>query len=34
MNEKQETKKKKTTAAETPVHTIRSGSVAASIWLF
>lgn len=32
MNEKQETKKKKTAAAETPLHTIRSGSVAASIW--
>lgn len=32
MNEKQETKKKKQAAAETPVHTIRSGAIAASIW--
>ncbi len=32
MNEKPETKKKKAIAAETPVHTIRSGAVAASIW--
>ena len=32
MNEQKEIKKKKTTAAETPVHTIRAGAVAASIW--
>lgn len=32
MNEKTEVKKKKQPAAETPVHTIRSGAVAASIW--
>lgn len=32
MNEKQESKKKKPVAADTPVHIIREGSVAASIW--
>jgi len=32
MNEKHESKKKKPNAAESPVHTIREGSVAASIW--
>ena len=32
MNEQKELKKKKTTAIETPVHTIRAGAVAASIW--
>lgn len=32
MNEKLEAKKKKTVPAETPVHTIREGAVAASIW--
>lgn len=32
MNDKQETKKKKAASTETPVHTIRAGSVAASIW--
>lgn len=32
MNDKQEVKKKKATQVETPVHTIRSGAVAASIW--
>lgn len=32
MNEQKETKKKKTTAAETPVHSIRAGAVGASIW--
>lgn len=32
MNDKQETKKKKPAPVETPVHTIRAGSVAASIW--
>jgi hypothetical protein len=32
MNDKTEIKKKKASAAETPVHTIREGSVAASIW--
>jgi len=32
MNEKPEAKKKKPVSAETPVHTIREGSVAASIW--
>lgn len=32
MNDKQEVKKKKAAPVETPVHTIRSGAVAASIW--
>ena len=32
MNEKTESKKKKPAAAETPVHTIAEGAVAASIW--
>ena len=32
MNDKIEAKKKKTSLAETPVHTIRQGPVAASIW--
>ena len=32
MNEKVESKKKKPAAAETPVHTITAGTVAASIW--
>lgn len=32
MNEKIEIKRKKVTAAEMPIHTIREGSVAASIW--
>jgi hypothetical protein len=32
MNEQKESKKKKAVAIETPVHTIRSGAVAASIW--
>lgn len=32
MNDKLDAKKKKTAPAETPVHTIREGSVAASIW--
>lgn len=32
MNDKLDPKKKKTISAETPVHTIREGSVAASIW--
>jgi hypothetical protein len=32
MNDKQESKKKKMVDAETPVHTIRAGAVAASIW--
>lgn len=32
MNEKIEAKKKKAVAAETPVHTISEGAVAASIW--
>ena len=32
MNEKTEAKKKKQAAAETPIHTIRKGAVAASIW--
>lgn len=32
MNEKQETKKKKALPTEVPVHTIRTGAVAASIW--
>lgn len=32
MNEQKEQKKKKATAIETPVHTIRSGAVAASVW--
>jgi hypothetical protein len=32
MNDKLDAKKKKTALAETPVHTIREGSVAASIW--
>lgn len=32
MTDKQELKKKKTASAETPVHTIRSGAVGASIW--
>ncbi len=32
MNEQKETKKKRPAAIETPVHTIRSGAVAASIW--
>lgn len=32
MNDKQETRKKKPLPTETPVHTIRNGAVAASIW--
>jgi hypothetical protein len=32
MNDKLEPKKKKGTNVESPVHTIRSGAVAASIW--
>lgn len=32
MNEKIEAKKKKSSLAVTPVHTIREGAVAASIW--
>jgi hypothetical protein len=32
MNEQKELKKKKAAAIETPVHTIRAGAVAASIW--
>jgi hypothetical protein len=32
MNEQREPKKKKAAAVETPVHTIRAGAVAASIW--
>lgn len=32
MNEQKEPKKKKAAAVETPVHTIRAGAVAASIW--
>jgi len=32
MNDKLENKRKKTMSAEVPVHTIREGSVAASIW--
>jgi len=32
MSEKPESKKKKSMSTETPVHTIREGSVAASIW--
>ncbi len=32
MNDKPETKKKKSVAAETPIHVIRAGAVAASIW--
>lgn len=32
MNDKQELKKKKITPIETPVHSIRSGAVGASIW--
>jgi len=32
MNEQKEPKKKKAAAIETPVHTIRAGAVAASIW--
>jgi hypothetical protein len=32
MNDKTEAKKKKPSLTETPVHTIREGSVAASIW--
>jgi hypothetical protein len=32
MSEKLEAKKKKPAAAETPVHTVREGAVAASIW--
>lgn len=32
MNEKPEAKKKKAAPAETPVHMIRDGAVAASIW--
>jgi hypothetical protein len=32
MSEQKEPKKKKTTAIETPVHTIRAGAMAASIW--
>lgn len=32
MNEKIEIKKKKAAAAEIPIHTIREGAVAASIW--
>lgn len=32
MNDKQEAKKKKPAPTETPVHTIRGGVVAASIW--
>lgn len=32
MNEPKEPKKKKAAAIESPVHTIRAGAVAASIW--
>lgn len=32
MNEKPEIKKRKTAAGEMPIHTIREGAVAASIW--
>jgi hypothetical protein len=32
MNDKLDAKKKKASAADTPVHTILEGSVAASIW--
>jgi hypothetical protein len=32
MSDKQEPKKKKPTPAETPVHTIRTGAITASIW--
>lgn len=32
MNEPKEAKKKKAAAIESPVHTVREGSVAASIW--
>lgn len=32
MNEQKEPKKKKTASIETPVHIIRTGAVAASIW--
>lgn len=32
MNEQKESKKKKVVPNETPVHTIRAGAVAASIW--
>jgi hypothetical protein len=32
MNDRTESKKKKPAAAETPVHTITEGAVAASIW--
>ena len=32
MNEQKEPKKKKAVAIETPVHTIRAGAVAASVW--
>ena len=32
MNDKPESKKKKATSAETPVHTIREGAVGALIW--
>ena len=32
MNDQKEQKKKKATAVDTPVHTIRAGAVAASIW--
>ena len=32
MSEKPETKNKKSAAADTPIHTIREGSVGASIW--
>lgn len=32
MNEQKEPKKKKPSAIETPIHTVRVGAVAASIW--
>jgi hypothetical protein len=32
MNDKQDTKKKRMNPPETPIHTIRESSVAASIW--
>jgi hypothetical protein len=32
MTDKQEMKRKKTVAADAPIHTIRAGSVSASIW--
>lgn len=32
MSDKQESRKRKQSAVETPVHVVRAGSVAASIW--